>query len=318
MKNHTDVLIFHTAICAGASQISPDGRRKFEICVAPSRKRSGMGIRMRIVNLIENTKGTGECLFEHGLSFYVETANHKLLVDAGATNAFMENAHNLGVNLSQVDTLILSHGHYDHAGGILGFVKENPGARILMQQGADGEYYHKSGEIERYIGINPQIMELTQVELIEGNRKIDDEIFLFSGVTGRKLWPLGNKELKVKREGVFYQDEFTHEQYLVLTENGKRILLSGCAHNGILNILEKYREIYKADPDAVISGFHMRKKSGYTGEDMEIIQKIGAELKKTDTVYYTGHCTGEVPYQALKEILGSQIVYVHSGDTIKL
>ena len=122
----------------------------------------------------------------------------------------------------------------------------------------------------------------------------------------------------MKKEGCFYQDEFIHEQYLVLMENGKRILLSGCAHNGILNILEKFREIYKTDPDAVISGFHMGKKSGYTGEDMEMIQKIGRELKKTDTVYYTGHCTGERPYEVLKEIMGSQIIYVHSGDTIEL
>lgn len=273
---------------------------------------------MKIVNLIENTKGDKECLFEHGLSFYVETANHKLLVDTGATGAFMENADKLGVDLSQVDTLILSHGHYDHAGGVLSFAKVNPGARILMQQNADGEYYHKNDEIEKYIGIDPRIMELSQVELIEGNKKIDEEIFLFSGVTERKLWPLGNKELKVKKEGCFYQDEFIHEQYLVLMENGKRILLSGCAHNGILNILEKFREIYKTDPDAVISGFHMGKKSGYTGEDMEMIQKIGRELKKTDTVYYTGHCTGERPYEVLKEIMGSQIIYVHSGDTIKL
>lgn len=271
---------------------------------------------MKIINLIENTKGEKECLFEHGLSFYVETANHKLLVDTGATNAFMENAQMLGVDLEQVDLLILSHGHYDHAGGVLGFAKKNSRARILMQQWAGGEYYHKNETIEKYIGIDPQIMELSQIELVEENKKIDEEIFLFCGVTGRKLWPLGNRELKVKKEGCFYQDEFLHEQYLVLTEKGKRVLLSGCAHNGILNILEKYREIYKADPDAVISGFHMQKKSGYTQEDIDIIQKIGEELKKTDTVFYTGHCTGEIPYQILKETMGSQIVYVHSGDTI--
>ncbi len=84
---------------------------------------------MKIVNLIENTKGDKECLFEHGLSFYVETANHKLLVDTGATGAFMENADKLGVDLSQVDTLILSHGHYDHAGGGFKFCKSKSQSR---------------------------------------------------------------------------------------------------------------------------------------------------------------------------------------------
>lgn len=274
--------------------------------------------RMKIINLIENTKGSRECLFEHGLSFYVETAGHKLLVDTGATNAFMENAKTLGVDLAQVDLVILSHGHYDHAGGISGFAKQNPRARILMQQSADGEYYHKNDKMEKYIGIDPQITRLPQAEFINGNKKIDDEIFLFSGVSGRKLWPSGNRELKEKKEGGFYQDEFCHEQYLVLTENGKRVLLSGCAHNGILNILDKYREIFGKEPDIVISGFHMLKKSGYTGEDMETIRKIGEELKKTDTVFYTGHCTGELPYQMLKEIMGNRIIYVHSGDAIEL
>ena len=89
---------------------------------------------MRIINLVENTKGSKECLFEHGLSFYIETSRHKLLLDTGASYAFIENAGRLGVDLKQIDMVILSHGHYDHAGGIPGFVEENPKARILMQQ----------------------------------------------------------------------------------------------------------------------------------------------------------------------------------------
>lgn len=270
---------------------------------------------MRIINLIENTQGGRECLAEHGLSFYIETKKHKLLVDAGSTNAFLENAGRLGVDLRLVDTMILSHGHYDHAGGILGFVQVNPTAKILMQSHAGGAYYHQNEKMEKHIGIDPQIMELAQVELIEGDKRIDDGIFLFSGVTGRRLWPAGNRELKVKKGNEFVQDEFVHEQYLVLEENGTKVLISGCAHNGILNILEKYREIYGDDPDAVISGFHMQKKSGYTEDDLETIRQIGTELKKMRTLFYTGHCTGEIPYQILKECMGEQLIYVHSGDT---
>lgn len=273
---------------------------------------------MRIVNLIENTEGSKECLFEHGLSFYIETKKHKLLVDTGATEAFLQNAEKLGVDLKQVDTVILSHGHYDHSGGLLAFAALNPDAGILMQKSAGEKYYHKNDALEKYIGIDPEILKLSQVDFIEGNEKVDDEISIFSNVTGRKLWPSGNRELKVKKEEGFCQDEFLHEQYLVLSENEKRILISGCAHNGILNILEKYREIYGEDPDAVISGFHMRKKSGYTGEDLEIIRRIAEELKKTDTMFYTGHCTGEIPFEIMKEIMGQQLVYVHSGDEIKM
>lgn len=72
---------------------------------------------MRIINLIENTEGNKGCFFEHGLSFYVETKQHKLLVDTGASDAFIHNAKVLGIDLTQIDSVILSHGHYDHSGG---------------------------------------------------------------------------------------------------------------------------------------------------------------------------------------------------------
>lgn len=273
---------------------------------------------MRIINLIENTRGCRDCLFEHGLSFYVETGKHRILVDTGASDAFIRNAARLGVDLEQVDMVALSHGHYDHTGGIPAFHRINSGAVIYMHRLAGEAYYHEKDGSYRYIGIDPQILELSVAELTDGEKRIDDGIFLFGGARGRKLWPSGNRELKVQRDGRYYQDEFLHEQYLVLSEGGKRVLLSGCAHNGILNILDRYREIFDSEPDAVVSGFHMQKKSGYTREDVSVIREIGIELQKRNTVFYTGHCTGEIPYQIMKECMGEKIVYVHSGDEIFL
>lgn len=78
---------------------------------------------MKIVTLVENTAGNEKCIAEHGLSVYIETEKHKLLLDAGQTDAVVKNAEALGVDLSAVDTVILSHGHYDHSGGILPFSK---------------------------------------------------------------------------------------------------------------------------------------------------------------------------------------------------
>ncbi len=273
---------------------------------------------MRIVNLIENTEGKTGCLYEHGLSFYIETEKHKILMDTGASDAYIANAPKLGIDLKQVDAVVLSHGHYDHTGGVMAFSKINDSAKIYMQSVAKEEYYHKSEDVERYIGIDRDILTLPNLKPIDGNDKIDEGIEIFTGVTERRLWPTGNKVLKVKKDDEFYQDEFLHEQYLVIQENGKSILISGCAHNGILNILDKYREIYEKNPDIVISGFHMMKKSGYTDEDLRIVKDIAEELKKTDIKFYTGHCTGEEPYRILKECMGEQIEYVHSGDEINI
>ena len=118
------------------------------------------------------------------------------------------------------------------------------------------------------------------------------------------------------------QDEFEHEQYLVIDERpcGERkpVLFSGCAHNGILSILDRFRELYGRDPEAVFSGFHMRKKDDYAREDIETIEEIGRELSRMKTRFYTGHCTGEIPFRILKRYMGEQLVYVHSGDEVSL
>ncbi len=272
---------------------------------------------MRIINLMENTQGNNSCKYEHGLSFYIETAFHKIIVDTGASDNFIKNAEALGIDLSQVDILILSHGHYDHSGGIMSFYEINNQALIYIQKGAGDDYYHKNETLEKYIGIDKSILELPTVRIVDGDMRLDRELNIFSRVTGRRLWPSGNRELMVKKDGEFVQDEFLHEQYLVIEGENKNILVSGCAHNGILNILDRYKELYGSYPAAVISGFHMQKKNGYSDEDIKLFKQVAQELKTLDTVFYTGHCTGELPFQVMKEIMGDSLVYVHSGDEIK-
>ena len=88
---------------------------------------------MKIITLVENSCGNENCIAEHGLSIYIETEKHKLLLDTGQTDAIVKNAEVLGIDPSAVDTVILSHGHYDHSGGILPFSKLNRTAQIIMQ-----------------------------------------------------------------------------------------------------------------------------------------------------------------------------------------
>lgn len=271
---------------------------------------------MKIINLMEDTCGHKECLWEHGLSFYIETDRHKLLLDTGATDAFLNNAAKLSVDLKAVDTVILSHGHYDHGGGIMAFVKENPHAGIYIRDKAFGKFYHRSGEQKRYIGIDERIMNLPQTIKVEGNMKIDDELFLFTNVSGRRLWPRGNAELLCEKDGLAVGDDFSHEQYLVISCGGKKILLSGCAHNGILNILDEYRRIVGGEPDMVISGFHMMQKSGYGEQESAVIKETAGELAKMHTKFYTCHCTGEEPYAMMKEVMKDKIDYIRCGEEI--
>ncbi len=269
---------------------------------------------MKILSLIEDSPGRPGCIFEHGLSIYVETHKHKLLLDTGATGAFVKNAEALGVDLSTVDTVVLSHGHYDHAGGILAFAEINKSAPVYMQSKAYGDYYHG----ERYIGIDSRIPELPQVKMVDGDYRLDEELYVFTGVSGRRLWPQSNLELTRRFDGQEAQDDFVHEQYLVISQDGLKILLSGCAHNGILNILDRYKEMFHSMPDVVISGFHMKKKKAYSENEIADIKETARELVNLGTVFYTGHCTGQDAFDIMKGIMGDKLRHVKSGMELLL
>ncbi len=270
---------------------------------------------MRIVNLMEDTKGERGLLYEHGLSFYIETASHKVLADTGSGSAFIENAEKLGVDLTKVDTVIISHGHYDHAGGVLAFAKLNSNAKIYIHRNAVGDFYSMKTETPKYIGIDPRIAPLPQIVFVDDDTVIDNELSLFTGVTGKKLLPRGNALLKEKHGEFFIQDEFDHEMYLVVTQQSMKVLISGCAHKGIINILDRYSEIYGGVPTHVISGFHT-VNTEYRKEDIELIKETAKLLVKTNTRFYSGHCTGDRPLELFKAIMGDKLAVIHSGDRI--
>ena len=274
--------------------------------------REGESMIMKIVALMEDTKGNELCMYEHGLSLYIETQKHHLLFDTGASEKTIKNAQQLGIDLRQVDTVILSHGHYDHAGGIIPFSKINPSAKIWMQKKANKDYYHG----QKYIGIDKQIMKLPQFQTIEGNQIIDEELFLFTHITGRQYFSASNLELTEKIAGNDVLDSFDHEQCLVINEGQKHILLSGCAHNGIMNIIETYKQLFHGYPDVVISGFHLCQKTAYTHQEVKNIQDLAHDLKHLPTQFYTGHCTGQQAYLIMKDIMKDKLHYLHCGDIL--
>lgn len=112
-------------------------------------------------------------------------------------------------------------------------------------------------------------------------------------------------------------DTFAHEQNLIIEESGKTILVTGCAHNGIMNILEHFYGLKGRMPDYVIGGFHLSSRSG-GNEDFNEIDRIGKYLMNTKSKYYTCHCTGMEPYNRLKAVMGESIDYLQTGSEIKI
>lgn len=277
---------------------------------------------MRIINLVENEPGDTGCEAAHGLSFYVETENHKLLFDTSPGDVIIRNAQKLCIDLTAVDIVILSHGHYDHSGGILPFAELNPNAGIYMQHNAGGEYYSYRGPEEgfRYIGIDKKILDLPQVKLLKGDTKIDDGLQLFT--VDKRAFPLPstNRWLRELCDGQYIQDDFLHEQNLLLTAGEKKILFCGCAHNGILNVMETLKRRFGEQmmPDLVIGGFHLMKRTEYSESDSAEVAEIANRLKNYKAHFATCHCTGLPAFNQMKEIMGGQLTYVHSGDTVEV
>ena len=220
---------------------------------------------MQIINLVENELGSSGCEAAHGLSFYVETKNHKLLFDTSPSEVVLRNAQKLGVDLTVIDTVILSHGHYDHSGGILAFVE-----------------------------IDKKILSLPQVQLLKGDTKIDDELQVFTVDNRAFPLPSTNKRLRELCNGQYVQDDFKHEQNLLLTCEGKKILFCGCAHNGILNVMETLERKFGSDslPDLVIGGFHLMKRTEFSQADTAEVTEIANRLRSYKAHFATCHCTG--------------------------
>ena len=274
---------------------------------------------MIIKTLIENTSCSGELQSEHGLSLYIETKKHKILFDLGKTDLFFKNAEKLNVNIEEIDLVIISHGHYDHGGGLKKFLDINSRANIYINKYGFEEHYSKrpTGIVEE-IGLDKELKYNSRIIFVDKYLRIDEELEIFSEVKKNNLLSKSNDLLLVKEKGQFIQDNFNHEQSLIIRDNDKLILVAGCAHKGISNIIDEFIDIKREEPKYVLGGFHLSSPSHKKSEDTSLINEIGCYLKSKDSFYYTCHCTGLAPYNQLKDMLKERLQYLSTGTCIEI
>src|SRR5574344_2435051 len=273
---------------------------------------------MLIKILVENTSISKNFDNEHGLSLYIETKKHKILFDVGASELFLQNAKKLDVNVADIDFLVISHGHYDHGGGLKTFLKENTKAEVFLHRLAFEKHYaiRPNDELD-FIGLDENLKQNKQVVLTSDRFSISNGIEVFSNIAQREPHPKPNSGLLTEHMGQTTDDTFEHEQNLVIEEDGNTLLITGCAHNGIINILEYFKSFKGRMPDYVICGFHLSSRSG-GNEDSDMIDRIGKYLMATKAKFYTCHCTGIEAYKRLKSVMGDNIDYLSTGSEITI
>ncbi|MBS5521198.1 MAG: MBL fold metallo-hydrolase [Clostridiales bacterium] len=300
---------------------------------------------MKITVLIENKHNCEKALpGEHGLSIYIEYKGKKILLDAGATDLFSQNADLLGVPLEMTDFSVLSHAHYDHSGGFEKFFEKNLKAVLYMQSScrencwrlldrlhakktaADDNVRYSKGKTEeisqehlKYIGIPSGMLKRCKDRI----RFVSGDCLLFPGAWliahhSSRLWEKGREAGMLRLEnGRYCYDDFSHEQSLVFETKQGLVIFNSCCHAGpdmIVNEVQARPCFNGQKVDALIGGFHL-KDMPQNEQGSAFVKALGKRLAATGIArFFTGHCTGDWAFEILAGILNERLCYLKTGD----
>ncbi|HWQ75386.1 MAG TPA: MBL fold metallo-hydrolase [Syntrophomonas sp.] len=271
--------------------------------------------------LVDNLSDSSGLMGEHGLSILCQIDNQKILIDTGAGKALFVNAGQLNVDLSEIDAVILTHGHYDHAGGLLKFFSINTRAKVyLFAKTTEGHFLLDQQEYLD-IGMNPQIASDYRERLIfiDDDTDVNEYVRVFS--VSDKSYPLysTNHVLHVYRNGEYMPDDFSHE-LIVLVNGGLFVdVITGCSHSGIANMILTVQKKTNQRIRYLFGGFHTGDLPRYNvcGISDEEVEALADFLQKADIEeIYTMHCTGEKYFHKLHAIIGDRIKYAFAGTTV--
>lgn len=276
---------------------------------------------MKITVLNENTAGSRGFLAEHGLSLLIETEGKRWLFDTGQSAVFLNNAENLSEDLMNLDGIILSHGHFDHCGGMEYLVKKYKaeGIELPPVYVREGAFRHKTvkgkGFSLRDIGIpwRRQMLEAS-VRLTKDREEID-----------KGIWVLGNIPYTVefeKKPDTFFIEEkelripdYMEDEQLLIIDTPKGLFaFGGCCHAGIMNSLAHIKSTFKnRHIYFMLAGMHLSNQS------RERVLATVEALRETDLeILVPVHCTGVEAIGRMKVILGDRCLLAETGKIFEI
>ncbi len=274
---------------------------------------------LKITTLIENAPHPAleDLQAEHGLSFYIEHDGIIFMSDVGLSGKFADNASILRVDISDVEALAVTHHHFDHGGGLGRFFDENKDGKVYLRYSPDVDFVVEGdSSLPRYVGLDKETLftYADRITYLDENQAVLPNVHLVVDILANHPKPPGDTRLKMQAGSRVEPDNFSHELVTVIVENDGLVVLTGCAHNGVLNMLDTARKYFPGLPiQAVIGGFHLSQ------EEDDMVQSIGKALLSQDIPnIYSGHCTGEKQMKILRHILGERLKNLHTGLAIVL
>jgi 7,8-dihydropterin-6-yl-methyl-4-(beta-D-ribofuranosyl)aminobenzene 5'-phosphate synthase len=262
---------------------------------------------IRIKTLCENTASLN-CISEWGLSILTDVDGFKILSDTGGGLSIIHNAKAMGVDFSDIDKVVISHGHWDHAGGLPEVLQGRADAIDVIGHPDiwSSKYSYKEGSKEQYIGIqyNREYLESlgARFKLSSEPVWITDNIVTTGEVSMITEYESIDENLLVKNESGFQPDPLADDTSIGIKTDDGLVIILGCSHRGMINNIRQLQKITKEDRvSVVIGGTHLMAASD------ERISKTIEDLRKLDIKKLgVSHCTG---FKACTQL------YKHFPDT---
>ncbi|MFC1714093.1 MBL fold metallo-hydrolase [Candidatus Poribacteria bacterium] len=272
---------------------------------------------MRITTLVENTVNKLGLMAEHGLSFLLETGDEAILFDTGQGGALIHNAAKMGIDLSRIGKIVLSHGHSDHTGGLGEALKASGETRVYGHPDIFDEKYSKTKRGQRSIGI-PYTRECLQLRgadlhLSKTPIQITDSIQTTGEIKRQTNFETIHNGLCVMRDGMLVRDVLRDDLSLIVHGQEGVAVIFGCGHSGVINTLIQVRQMIGDTPiSMVIGGIHLIDST------TDRIDRTIHRLKKFDIGKLAlCHCTGMLAMVKLYEAFGDKLLFNYVGTQIE-
>jgi len=272
---------------------------------------------MRVIILVDN-KVSSNLKSEHGFSMLIESGDRKILLDTGQGGVLETNARALNVDLDKIDILVLSHGHYDHTGGIARMLREAPDLQIYCHPGVVEPRFAVSDGTSRAIHMDAVAMGALkslpppQLHYVTKPQTLAEGIELTGPIPRETAFEDTGGPFFLDPEGR-RPDPLIDDLAVWFRTNEGVVILTGCCHSGVVNTVNHVRLLTgNTKIRALIGGFHLASASP------ERIEKTGAMLSSLDLDRVIAcHCTGDAATAALKGSLGNRVIHGHAGMTLE-